>query len=277
MRVYEWNYNYSKSMVITSDNDENHPITDSFDGEPKLDLWTPIKVRTVSKKSYRDFPVYLSSKPVISARVKEVIEPFVKDEVEFLPLLHDELDLYMINVTKVLDCVDWKRSDIRTYEDGSLAGFNKLVFDFTKIPAETYIFKFVERASTLVYVTEAFKDLIESHKFKGLDFSVVFDSEFTEEKEQEQKRNYEMALEEIERKKGVEFSYEEARDRVDKGQAVASGKWKMQLDEKGRFWLGELTLDLTYQWIMPFYTPPILLSYLWHEVEKSEIILGGGC
>lgn len=271
MKVYELNYNHKKSMVITSDNDKGHPISSNFDGEPKLDLWSPTKVETVSKKSYRDFPIYLSSKPVVSARVKEVIDPFVKDEVEFLPLIHDELDFYMVNVTNVLDCVDWNRSNVRTYEDGSLAGFNKLVFNFTKIPAETYIFKFVERASTLVYVSEAFKDLIERHKFKGLDFSVVYDSEFTGEKEQEQKRNYELALGEIERKKGEEFSYEEARERVDLGQAVASGKWKMQPDEKGRFWLGELTLDLTYQWIRPIYIPPVLLGYLWHAVEKSEM------
>ncbi|MEG6591326.1 imm11 family protein [Paenibacillus barengoltzii] len=270
MKVYELR-NHIKSMVITSDNDKSHPITSAFDGVSKLAEWTPIKVKTISKKSYRDFPDYRIGKPVISARVKEVIEPFVRTEVEFLPLMHEELDLYMVNVTNVLDCVDWKRSDFESFEDGTLAGFNKLVFDFTKIPKWTYIFKFKERATTRVYVTEAFKDLIESHKFKGLDFSVVFDSAFTEEKEQEQKRNYELALEEIERKKGEEFSYEEARERVDKGQAVASGKWKMQLDEKGRFWLGELTLDLTYQWIMPIYTPPILLSYLWHEVEKSEI------
>ncbi|WP_059042048.1 imm11 family protein [Paenibacillus rubinfantis] len=270
MKVYRWK-SHVKSMVLTSNNDETHPISSDFDGKPKIDLWSPTKVETVSKKNFHDFPIYLSSKPVVSARVKKVIEPFVKDEVEFLPLLHEEINLYMINVTNVLDCVDWERSDVQTYKDGSLAGFNKLVFDFTKIPEGTYIFKFKERASTLVFVTELFKNLVESHKFKGLDFSEAYDSEFTEEKEQEQKQNYELALEEIERKKGEEFSYEEARERVDKGQAVASGKWKMQLDEKGRFWLGELTLDLTYQWIMPIYTPPILLGYLWHEVEKSEI------
>ncbi|WP_080835879.1 imm11 family protein [Cohnella massiliensis] len=270
MKAYGWN-NHIKSMVLISDRDKTHPITSRFDGTPKLDLWSPAKVKTATKNSYKDFPVFLTSKPVISARVKEAIEPFVKDEVEFLPLIHEELDLYMVNVTKVLDCVDWKRSDIQTFKDGSLAGFNKLVFDFEKIPEDTYIFKFKERATTLVFVTEAFKDLIESHKLKGLDFSEVYDSEFTEEKELEQKRNYELALAEIERNKGEEFSYEEALERVDQGQAVASGKWKMQLDEKGRFWLGNLNLELKYSWIMPIYMPPVLLGYRWHEVEKSEI------
>jgi hypothetical protein len=113
--------------------------------------------------------------------------------------------------------------------------------------------------------------LIEINKLKGLDFSEVFDSEFTEEKEQEQKRAYEAAVAAIEQNKGQEFSYDHARERVNLGIAVASGKWKMQLDAKGRFLLGELILDLTYQWILPTYIPPILLGCLWHEVEKSEI------
>jgi len=39
----------------------------------------------------------------------------------------------------------------------------------------------------------------------GLDFSEVFDSEFTEEKEQEQKRAYEAAVVAIEENKGQEF------------------------------------------------------------------------
>ncbi|OAB43952.1 hypothetical protein PBAT_17175 [Paenibacillus antarcticus] len=177
----------------------------------------------------------------------------------------------MLNVINVLDCVDWERSDIQRFKDGSWAGFNKIVFDFIRIPDNTYMFKFKEMAGVCVYVTEAFKDLIESNKLKGLDFSEVYDSEFTEEKEQEQKIAYEAAIAAVEQNKGQEFSYEEAEERVNQGAAVASGKWKMQLDNKGGLWLGEIILDLTYQWMIPVYIPPVLLGFQWHEVEKSEI------
>ncbi|MBN2980382.1 MULTISPECIES: imm11 family protein [Cohnella] len=276
MRIYELRSHY-KSVPITSYNDESHPISSRFEGGSKLQSWSPILVETIveesynSEESYNDFPKYITGKPVVSSRVKEVIKLFVQEEVEFLPLMHEKLDLYMINVTNVLNCVNWERSDVKLTTKGKFAGFNKLVFDFGKIPASTYMFKIKETVRICVYVTEAFKNLIESQNLKGLDFSVVYDSEFTEEKELEQKRNYELALAEIERHKGEEFSYEEALERVDRGQAVASGKWKMQLDEKGRFWLGDLNLELKYSWIMPIYMPPVLLGYRWHEVEKSEI------
>lgn len=258
-------------MLLAAVENREHPINSDFRGEPKAHDWTPVRVETLYKKTYKDFPHYIIGKPVISERVKQVIAPFVTNEVEILPLLHDELDLYMLNVINVLDCVDWERSDIQRFSDGSWVGFNKLVFDFTKIPKDTYMFKFIEKAGVCVYVTEAFKDLIESNKLKGLDFSEVYDSEFTEEKEQEQKHFYEAAISAVEQNKGKEFSYEHAVERVNQGAAVASGKWKMQLDNKGEFWLGEVILDLTYQWMMPVYIPPVLLGFQWHEVEKSEI------
>jgi hypothetical protein len=76
--------------------------------------------------------------------------------VEILPLFHVDMDLYVINVINVLDCVDWERSDVKWTENNSFAGFNKLVFDFTKIPDNTYMFKIKEWAMVSVFVTEAF-------------------------------------------------------------------------------------------------------------------------
>lgn len=270
MKVYELQCHH-KSMLITSNNDKGHPITSVFEGDSKLQCWSPIQVETMYKKQYHDFPNYVSGKPVVSKRVKEILEPFLIGKVEFLPLIHETLELYMINVLEIIDCVDWKRSDVMLTSKGQFAGFNKLVFDFNRIPENTYMFKIKEMAGVWVFVTSAFKEIIERHKIKGLDFSKVFDSEFTEKKEQEQKRNYEAALIDIEQRKGQEVAYDEAREKVEQGKAMASGKWKMQLDAKGRLWLGQLTLDLSYQWMRPTYIPPVLLGYRWHEVEKTEI------
>jgi len=208
--------------------------------------------------------------PVVSKRVREIIEPFVTNEVEFLPLIHDELELYMINVTNIIDCVDYNYSEVRL-SVGKMAGFTKIVFDFSKIPSETYLFKLKEVAKTKVFLTEKFKELIESHKIKDLDFFIEYDSEFTNEMELRQKQQYEAALSVLENYQGHEFSYEEARSKIDRGLAVESGKWRMQRDDQGRLWLGQLRPDLTYLWMRPMYIPPILLGYQWHEIERSMI------
>lgn len=275
MKVYEFKVT-PQTMVLTSARTEGvsgHPLATDFKGDSKKEDWCPIRLDTLYEKSYNDFPHYLIGKPIVSEKVKQILEPYIKPDVEFLPLIHDEMDLFMVNVTNILDCVDWQHSDVNRFEGEYFLGFNKLKFDFSKIPSDTYIFKFKETAATQVYVTEAFKDIIDQHQLQGLSFSVVYDSDFTEEMELEQQRRYEAALLAIENSKGPEFSYEEAENRVDGNQAVASGKWKMQLDNNGKFWLGTLTLDLKYNWVRPKYIPPVLLGYQWHEVERSEINL----
>lgn len=273
MKVYKY-ISSQKTMQLAAIDEgirSGHPIDSDFNGEKKEDIWSPVEVETLYKKQYHNFPHYRIGKPVVSKKVKDILLPYVTNEIEFLPLLHKDLELYMINVTNVLDCVDWKRSDVKWWKDGSFFGFNKIVFDFDKIPENTYMFKFKELATVSVYVTDAFKELIENHKLKGLDFSDVYDSEFTLEKELEQTRAYEAALLAIEDNKGLEFSYDEARARVEQNQAVASGKWRMQMNKAGEFCLGELLPDLTWEWIIPYYMPPVLLGYFWHEAERIDI------
>ncbi|PRA01672.1 MULTISPECIES: imm11 family protein [unclassified Paenibacillus] len=269
MKVYELKHNDSSMELNTLDWD--HELASDFNGEAKAKIWTPTKVKTLYKKKYSDFPRLIIGKPIMKGNVKKVFEAHISREVELLPLIHDELELYVVNITNVLDCVDWNRSDVRRYSDGDWAGFNKLVFDFSKIPSDTYMFKIKETALVKVYVTDLFKTIVEKQKFKGLNFSIVYDSEFTQEKEDEQQRLYNIALEEIDRNKGEESSYDNARRLVDQGEAMASGPWKMQLDQQGQFWLGELLKDLSYQWIMPAYIPPVLLLKSWHKVARSEI------
>lgn len=170
-----------------------------------------------------------------------------------------------------MDCVDWNITDVRRYNDGDFAGFNKLMFDFSKIPNDTFMFKIKETATVEVFVTDLFKKVVEQHKFKGLNFSVIYDSEFKQKMEDEEQLLYAQALEVIERNKEEEHSYEDACELVDQGEAMVSGPWKMQLDQKGQFWPGELLKDLSYQWIMPDYIPPVLLLKSWQKVERSEM------
>lgn len=275
MKVYKFrSHDKAMSLVDGDKNDERqqHCLDIDFDGSFVAAQWSTPNVKTNYKRQYKDFPSWLPSHPVISIRVKKIIEPFVSKEVEFLPLLHDELELYMLNVTNVLDCIDWQRS-IKSVHSNSIIRFDKQVFDFSKIPEDTYMFKIKENAVITTYITDHFKNLIEQHKIKGLDYSTEFDSEFTLEKEQEVEGNHEAQLRIIEEQGGEIISFAEARKRVVLGKAVASGRWKMQNTNKGGFVLGELRLDsdLSYRWFTPIHIPPILTDRLWYEVERSNI------
>jgi hypothetical protein len=269
MKVYKYKTHPKAMLLNFADvNNLDEYLCIDFDGSSFKSAWSPPKLKTQYKRQYKDLPNFLSAKPVISARVKGIIEPYVSKEVEILSLLHDELELYMLNVTNLLDCIDWQRS-IKSDQSGSIIRFDKQVFDFSKIPSDTYMFKIKEDAIIETYFTDNFKNLIEKHKIKGLDYSIEFDSEFTLEKEQELQRKFEATLRAIEQYDGEVFSFEEGRKRVEQGKAFASGTWKMQLTNKGEFVLGQLQQDLSYSWLSPIYIPPVLLGYMWHEVERS--------
>lgn len=274
MKVYELNVNNSKTTTLVIKNREelsSHSIRTGFKGQELAKTWRPVELQTLESKIFNEFLEFVSGKPVVSEKVMQVLKSCLAHEVEFLPLIHDELDISLINVTNILDCVNWQKSEVKWFKEKYFLGFDKLVFDFAKIPENTYMFKIEELAEGTIFVTGLFKELIEEYQLPGLDFSVVFDSEFTEEMQQERQRKYEAALLAIENNKGAAFTYAEAEQRMEQGKAVESGKWKMQFDEQGELWLGELMLDLKYKWVRPVYIPPILLGYTWHEVGLTQI------
>lgn len=274
MRVYRLRSNEdSMDLMLDRSVSAEHLIESKFKGDSKLPMWTPPIMYTNNKRRYSDFPRYLSGQPIVSGKVKDIIFPIVVEDVEALPLEHSELKFFMLNVIKVIDCVDYSRSVIKLTGKGNFARFIKLIFDFSKIPEKTYMFKIKETAVVQVFVTDAFKEFVELNGLKGLDFSEVYDSAFTVEKEEGQERNYQSALDSIERNKGIEVSYDEARILMEQGKAVASGKWRMQLDENAELWIADLTPTLVYDWGQPIYIPPVLMLLQWHEVEKSEISL----
>lgn len=273
MKVYEYMTHPKALLLNFADvNNLDEFLCIDFDGRSIKSEWSPPKIKIQYKRQYKDFPSFISGKPVISARVKAIIEPYVSKEVEFLPLLHDQLELYMLNVTKLLDCIDWQRS-IKSNQSNSIIRFDKQVFDFSKIPNDTYMFKIKENAVISTYITDKFRSLIEKHKIKGLYYTFEFDSEFTLEKEQEVERIHEVKLVSIKERGKEVLPFEEARKRISLDTAIASGRWKMQGTDNGWFILGELQLDveLGYRWFNIAHIPRILIDRLWYEVEPSVI------
>ncbi|QJD82592.1 imm11 family protein [Cohnella herbarum] len=248
-----------------------HPIRTEFNGSPIKESWMPIKFITLKNGKYVDFPNFRDGVPVCTRETFVKIGYEIGYQAEFLPVAHEELDLLLVNVTNIIDCVNSDKSTAKRLSTGAFICYLNHVFLPEKIPNDTLIFKLPETSETDVYVTDLFVNLVKKHKLKGCRFIELWDSEQTDEMETEKQITSQFTLEQIEKDKGTEFSYEVAVTKVLSGIAVASGKWKMQLDSKGRFWLGQLGEDAQYHWLMPVYMPPILLEYDWHEVGKSTI------
>lgn len=69
---------------------------------------------------------------------------------------------------------------------------------------------------------------MEANGLKGFTFELLWDSEDNGDAEAKLERQYQEALAAIERNKGEEFSFKEALKRMEAGENVASGKWRLQ-------------------------------------------------
>lgn len=237
-----------------------------------LSDWKPLKMEISRNGIKSDLPHFYPGVLVFSQKSIQLLDNYIENYVQYLTI-EGTNEYVLANVVNVLiDAVDHERSTSYKNRHGGFAGFKTISFIEDKIK-DQYLFKINEHVKTDVYVTDLFRDIVLASKLKGYDFIEVWDSEVTEDIEQQRQENYERKLAEIEQNKGKEISWSEAVNLVNDGKSAASGKWKIQNNKTGSLLLGELTGDLTYDydWMDPMFLPPILFSLKWHEVENSAI------
>ncbi|MEF2247072.1 imm11 family protein [Paenibacillus sp. IITD108] len=240
-----------------------------FDGSFVND-WKPFEfVSSHRKKSKSDIVYIRSGTPVFTKNAKEKLSPYISDAVQFLPIEH-ELELYLVNVINVIDAVDFSRSICSDYSIKGFSEFEKIIF-YEDIVKTQMIFKIKENSINYVYVTDAFKEIVERSKLKGFEFIEVWDSEMTTEIEAGMKRTFKDAVDQNSQFDENSLDWNNAYLLVESDKAVASGEWKLQKDKNGQIILGRLTVNLSYVWMDPDYYPPIVLTLKWNEVEKSDI------
>ena len=154
--------------------------TQSFDGRNKSECWDPIKVKRMEPEkglSLSDTPWLNTPIPIFSGRVKKAMESFLGDAVEFLPITFDEGEFWIVNVTNVLDCIDYEKAKLRRFaSSGRVMLFEKYCFIKERVMDEN-IFKIPELPIMYPFVSDRFKEQIELNKFCGFKFELVWDSE----------------------------------------------------------------------------------------------------
>ena len=80
-----------------------------------------------------DYPIFWgkSGVQIISEKAKNVLEPIVGDNIEFLPLIHKQTTqkiLYAMHVLKVLEALDTNKTIFDKLSSGLIIGCKKFVF-----------------------------------------------------------------------------------------------------------------------------------------------------
>ena len=138
------------------------------------------KIRKVVKRDWRkglvlgDAPDYII--PVFSKNALQHLMPLIGENIEPLKLDYEE-PYYAINVTRVVDAINYGRSEYITFNDSKeIVTFSKYSFLPEKVKGVP-IFKISDARSSFPLVSDEFKQIVEANNLKGFVFRLLWDSE----------------------------------------------------------------------------------------------------
>lgn len=268
MKIWELDSdrNNGYESLVLANRKEDYPlyIKGQFNGKP-IENWGNIEFKTHQKGKHSDIPDFSSGMPVFSIKTVDAVKDLVEGHVQILPIIHEQHELYMINVNNVVDAIDYDNAVVDHYDNGIFRKFIKYAFVEDRLIGQ-HIFKIPEQPLIKVFVSDLFRERCLSVNLKGFRFIELWDSEKEGSTESSSPVVHGFA-----ENPSFSMSYADAAQLLLSGKAIASGKWKLQKDKTGNILLGELLHDGEYHWIDPVYYPPIFHELKWQEVEHSDI------
>jgi hypothetical protein len=150
--------------------------TGSFTGSPMRERWAVFDFYVMDPLKKRgDFLGFTLGTFAFGDRVLEEFGSLFKELGEVLPITIDGEPHHVLNVLKVVDALDLKRSEYRTFYQDRIAAVDRYVFDPERLKDES-IFMIPQLLSSLMVVSgqaDARKDFwrrVRQGKFEGLLF-----------------------------------------------------------------------------------------------------------
>lgn len=227
--------------------------------------WEPLQVITKRKGNKSDLIDFIMGVPVLTGKAKEILTPLIGNDVDFLPLIHNEHELFVLKVNRVQDFIDMTNPVERKIGYGYLSDFVHVYPE--KIDPRVHIFRLPQHLNTRIYVSDDFKNAVEAQKLKTFQFIKIWDTENTEEERKGRLKQFDAFYKGIATREKV--SFQEAMELVKKGNIVRSSNNIMK-NENGVLLLGEIFDNETIQWIKPLYIPPLYFERQWLVYESSE-------
>lgn len=112
---------------------------------------------------------------LISEKAKKCLEGVISKSGELIPLKYKDRLLYLINITKILDVLDYDKSEFMQLSTGLVYGISKYSFIFDKLQ-ENDIFKVMLNGrifTSEIFVTDKIKKIIEENNLTGFKFTEV--------------------------------------------------------------------------------------------------------
>ena len=172
MNIYLMSSNIDVYDCLVLANSDQWEVFDQFNGQSILDRPPRVDVHYFKCERPGNFPYLASHVPVFNERALKILQPLIFQNVEILQLESGSDTLYAINVLKVVDCLDYEKSEIEWFPEGNIMLVDRYVFKKDCAKGE-HIFKIRKAELKDVLVSEEFKKLVESNGLEGLIFKPI--------------------------------------------------------------------------------------------------------
>ena len=178
MRIWSLMYNANNYENLERVGEFSLELLQSFDGRSKVEDWTPLAFKAMyGNRPWGDASSYHTHMPIVTRRVIEATRDLLGNNVEILPVLCEKQELFLLNVTQVLDCIDYTRAIYKRFpSSGRIMRFKKFSFIKDKVIG-MHVFKIKEQPLYGVFVSDEFRQRILDNGLEGFAFELVWDSE----------------------------------------------------------------------------------------------------
>ena len=186
MVIYEVNADHDKFDACQIDYDAKRnglpfdEIPFRLDGTSRLASWSPFKISRYDELPLGDYISKLSGDVMImEKKAIDKLRP-IMGNIEILPLLCDFGDYWAINVITVLECINYEKSQFKTFPTGSRNGRPRIM-QFEKyefIPDEVngyHIFKIADKPKSSIFVDDVFVKAVDENGITGFKFDLVWE------------------------------------------------------------------------------------------------------
>ncbi len=143
---------------------------------------TPMKTWRTGRETFRfdpdnlpkgDMASFDTPIPIFHPRAVDALAEFLEPNGELLPISCQGEEYFMFNVTRLVDALDEKHSDVDRFDDGRVMDIDRWAFLNEKLVGET-VFKLRQDPLGWVYVTDPFVKRVLETGLRGFRFPLVW-------------------------------------------------------------------------------------------------------
>jgi hypothetical protein len=178
MKIYDSLYEEGNEFCHPVDDKEFRTIVGLCDGTARAETWKPLQMKLVridegKRLAESDTPWLDAYVLIVRPRVIAALGSILLEYGELLPLRCTGAELWLYNVTRVIDALDEPASVIDRFPDGRIMLIARPAFR-KEVIGKNDIFKLSHRRGQPIYFSQRFVDLWHAAGLTGVDFDHVW-------------------------------------------------------------------------------------------------------